>query len=66
MFTTRAFSDECGHFVVIPEEIAFDDIEIDLEITRCGDVITIRPAAAARPGTETETEVAPGPDGERK
>lgn len=64
MFTTRAFSDESGHFVVIPEEITFDDIEIDLEIMRCGDVITIRPAAAARP--VTETEVAPRPDGERK
>jgi virulence-associated protein VagC len=62
MFTTRVFSDEAGHFVVIPNEIAFDDSEMDLEITRCGDVITIRPVVAARP----VTDVTQSPDGERK
>jgi virulence-associated protein VagC len=55
MFTTHVFADEAGQFVVIPDEIAFDDLEKDLEITRCGDVITIRPTTAAMP----ETDVVP-------
>ena len=54
IFTAYALADESGQFVVIPPEIAFDDIELDLEITRSGDVITIRPATTVAPEAGSE------------
>ena len=40
---TRAFKSGNSQAVRIPAEIAFADTETELEITRSGDVITIRP-----------------------
>jgi antitoxin VapB len=40
---TRAFKSGDGQAVPIPAELAYADIDIDLEITRLGDVITIFP-----------------------
>lgn len=54
IFTAYALADESGQFVVIPPEIAFDDIALDLEITRTDDVMTIRPAKTATPETGSE------------
>ena len=41
---TRAFKSGNSQAVRIPAEIAYDDMGIDLQITRQGDVITIMPA----------------------
>jgi antitoxin VapB len=41
---TRAFESGNGQAVRIPAELAYADMDIDLEITRFGDVITILPA----------------------
>jgi antitoxin VapB len=40
---TRIFKLEDGQAVHIPAELAYADTDIDLEITRVGDVITIVP-----------------------
>jgi antitoxin VapB len=41
---TRAFKSGNSQAVRIPAELAYEDTDIDLEITRLGDVITIFPA----------------------
>jgi antitoxin VapB len=41
---TRVFKSGNSQAVRIPAELAYADTEIDLEITRLGDVITIFPA----------------------
>src|SRR5215472_11700902 len=41
---TRAFKSGNSQAVRIPAELAYADTDIDLEITRLGDVITIFPA----------------------
>jgi antitoxin VapB len=41
---TRVFKSGNSQAVRIPAELAYRDTEIDLEITRLGDVITIFPA----------------------
>jgi antitoxin VapB len=41
---TRAFKSGNSQAVRIPSELAYADTDIDLEITRLGDVITIVPA----------------------
>jgi len=41
---TRAFKSGNSQAVRIPAELAYADPDIDLEITRLGDVITIYPA----------------------
>jgi antitoxin VapB len=41
---TRIFNLEDGQAIRIPAELAYADTDIDLEITRIGDVITIVPA----------------------
>ena len=43
---TRAFKSGNSQAVRIPAELAYADTDIDLEITRLGDVITIVPARA--------------------
>ncbi len=44
MLRTRAFRLGNGQVVLIPAELAYADTDLDLEITRLGDVITIFPA----------------------
>jgi antitoxin VapB len=41
---TRAFKSGNSQAVRIPAELAYDDTDVDLEISRLGDVITIYPA----------------------
>ncbi|HEX4409251.1 MAG TPA: AbrB/MazE/SpoVT family DNA-binding domain-containing protein [Xanthobacteraceae bacterium] len=41
---TRAFKSGNSQAVRIPAELAYADADVDLEITRLGDVITIFPA----------------------
>jgi len=41
---TRVFNSDDGQAVLIPAELAYVDTDIDLEITRLGDIITIYPA----------------------
>jgi antitoxin VapB len=41
---TRIFRSGNGQAVLIPAELAYADTDIDLEIARLGDVITIFPA----------------------
>jgi antitoxin VapB len=41
---TRVFNSGDGQAVRIPAELAYADIDLDLEITRLGDVITIFPS----------------------
>ncbi len=43
MSTTRVFKSGNSQAVRIPAELAYDDMTIDLQITRLGDVITIFP-----------------------
>jgi len=44
MPTTRAFKSGNSQAVRIPAELAYDDVNIELTITRHGDVIMIAPA----------------------
>jgi antitoxin VapB len=44
MSRTRAFKSGNSQAVRIPAELAYSDMNIDLEVTRLGDVITIFPA----------------------
>ena len=44
MASTRIFKSGNSQAVRIPAELAYDDLGIDLKITRLGDVITIFPA----------------------
>ena len=41
---TRAFKSGNSQAVRIPAELAYADLDLDLEISRLGDVITIYPA----------------------
>ena len=41
---TRAFKSGNSQAVRIPAELAYSNMDVDLEITRLGDVITICPA----------------------
>jgi antitoxin VapB len=41
---TRIFKSGNSQAVRIPAELAYDDLSVDLQITRLGDVITIYPA----------------------
>ena len=41
---TRVFNSNGGQAVLIPAELAYVDTDIDLEISRLGDIITIYPA----------------------
>jgi len=47
MARTRAFKSGNSQAVRIPADLAYPDTEIDLEITRLGDVITISPARSS-------------------
>ena len=44
MARTRAFKSGNSQAVRIPAEIAYEDTNVELEITRTGDMITIYPA----------------------
>jgi antitoxin VapB len=44
---TRVFKSGNSQAVRIPAELAYADTDVDLEITRLGDVITIYPAGSS-------------------
>jgi antitoxin VapB len=44
MSRTRVFKSGNSQAVRIPAELAYSDVDVDLEISRLGDVITIYPA----------------------
>ena len=44
MARIRAFNDDEGQVILIPADMAYADMEMELEITRSGDVIIICPA----------------------
>ncbi len=44
MLRTRAFKSGNSQAIRIPAELAYSDTDMDLEISRLGDVITIFPA----------------------
>jgi antitoxin VapB len=48
---TRAFKSGNSQAVRIPAELAYVDTDLDLEITRLGDVITIFPARGSLKAT---------------
>ena len=49
MSSTRAFKSGNSQAVRIPAEMAYDDLSVELEITRLGDVITIFPVRQSSP-----------------
>jgi antitoxin VapB len=58
---TRAFRSGNSQAVRIPAELAYEDTNIDLEITRLGDVITIFPARARMSDVVAELRRLPKP-----
>jgi antitoxin VapB len=58
---TRAFRSGNSQAVRIPAELAYEDTNVDLEITRLGDVITIFPARARMSDVVAELRRLPKP-----
>ena len=54
MHTTRAFKNGNSQAVRIPADIAFERIDMELEIERDGDEIRIRPARRSLSGVLTK------------
>jgi antitoxin VapB len=54
MYTTRAFKNGNSQAVRIPADIAFERMDMDLEIERDGDEIRIRPARRSLSGVLTK------------
>lgn len=50
MHTTRAFKNGNSQAVRIPADLAFERLDIELEVERCGDEIRIRPARRSLAG----------------
>lgn len=61
MARTRIFRIGADQAIRIPAEMAYADIEIDLEISRFGDVITIIPARNAMSDVVAELRRMPKP-----
>jgi virulence-associated protein VagC len=49
MNTTHTFPSDSGQAVLLPPDIAYDDISLELNIVREGDIIMIYPAQAVAP-----------------
>jgi antitoxin VapB len=58
---TRVFKSGNSQAVMIPAELAYTDMDIDLEITRVGDVITIFPARDSLKNVVAELRRMPKP-----
>jgi antitoxin VapB len=61
MSRTRAFKSGDGQAVLIPAELAYVDTDIDLEIVRLGDVITIFPTPSNMSDVVTALRSMPKP-----
>jgi antitoxin VapB len=66
MSRTRAFKSGNSQAVRIPAEIAYEDTDIELEITRLGDVITITPARKSLRDAVAALRRMPKPPGEKR
>jgi antitoxin VapB len=62
MARTRVFKSGNSQAVRIPAEIAYPDTDIDLEITRMGEVITIMPARKSLSNAVAALRRMPKPD----
>jgi antitoxin VapB len=58
---TRVFKSGNSQAVCIPAELAYADLEIDVEITRLGNVITISPARQSLKDTVAALRCMPKP-----
>jgi antitoxin VapB len=61
MSRTRAFKSGNSQAIRIPAEIAYGDTNLELEITRSGDVITIYPARRSLKETVAALRAMPKP-----
>ena len=61
MATTRAFKSGNSQAVRIPAELAYEDMNKDLTITRSGDVIMIYPARVSMKDTVAKLRAMPKP-----
>lgn len=61
MARTRAFKSGNSQAVRIPAEIAYADTDVELEVTRLGDVITIFPAGRSLKETVATLRAMPKP-----
>jgi len=66
MAKTRVFKSGNSQAVRIPAEIAYRDTDLDLEITRLGDVITIFPARTSLKDAVAALRRMPKPPGVEK
>ena len=66
MSRTRVFKSGNSQAVRIPAELAYADTDIDLEITRLGDVITIFPARNSLKDVVAALRRMPKPSGVEK
>jgi antitoxin VapB len=60
---TRVFKSGNGLAIRIPADIVYDDMNIELEVIRSGDVITIFPARQSLKEMVAELRRLPKPDG---
>jgi antitoxin VapB len=58
---TRVFRSGNSQAVRIPAELAYDDLNVELRITRLGDVITITPAGQSLKDAVRELRTLPKP-----
>jgi antitoxin VapB len=66
MSRTRVFKSGNSQAVRIPAELAYADMDIDLEITRMGEVITIIPARKSLRDAVEALRKMPKPEGVEK
>ncbi len=59
---TRVFKSGNSQAVRLPAEIAYSDTNVELEVTRLGDVITIYPARRSLKETVAALRAIPKPD----
>jgi antitoxin VapB len=62
MARTRAFKSGNSQAVRLPAEIAYVDMNVELEVTRLGDVITIYPARRSLKETVAALRAMPKPE----
>jgi antitoxin VapB len=59
--TTRAFKSGDSQAIIIPAELAYDDMSVELSITRHGDVIVVAPARPSMKDLVADLRAVPKP-----
>jgi len=59
--TTRAFKSGDSQAIIIPAELAYDDMSVELSITRDGDVIVVAPARPSMKDLVADLRAVPKP-----